>query len=205
MEGLEKDTIKGFQSVIKKQKKQKGTVRVTTILFDDVCEELYFRQRIKDVPRMTEKEYFVRGCTALLDAMGKTIHKMVSVERNRKKKSKGIRVIFVIITDGFENSSKEYTYDAVKRLIEKQKHEGWEFLFLGANMNAVKEAENLGISAERSVTFCNASEGVALSYEVVGETISDMRSAFFMQSSINSSWKSKIERDYKKRGNQVSF
>lgn len=200
MEGLEKDTIEGFQSVIKKQISQKETVRVTTILFDDSCEELYFRQRVKDVPRMTEKEYFVRGCTALLDAMGKTIHKMVSVEKSRKEMKKEIQVIFVIITDGIENSSREYTYDVVKRLIEKKKKEGWEFLFLGANMNAVREAGNLGISADRSVTFCNDGEGVALNYEVIGDTISDMLRVPAIKESIDGSWKRRIESDYRKRG-----
>lgn len=196
MEGLEQDTINGFRSMIKRKKKQKGAVKVTTVLFDDVCEELYFRQKIKEVPEMTKKEYFVGGCTALLDAVGKIIHKMLRVEKERKKE---VQVIFVIITDGFENSSKEYTYDSVKKLIEKQKNAGWEFLFLGANMDAVREAENFGISSDKSVTFHNDSLGVALNYEVLGETITAMRMEESGMHFLDDSWKAAIEKDYKNR------
>lgn len=197
MKGLESDTIRGFHSMIERQKKQKGKVRVTVVLFDDVCEELYFRKKIKKIPEMTEKEYFVRGCTALLDAMGRTLYRLIRVEK--EKKGSKSQVIFVIITDGLENSSREYTYGAIKKIIERQKKKGWEFLFLGANMDAVREAANFGISSDRSVTFCNDREGVALNYEVVGDAISSIRSASEQNSAIDGSWKEKIEQDYSRR------
>lgn len=193
MSGLEEDTIAGFNTMLKKQK---GEVNVTTVLFADELEELYFRKRIDDVSEMTDKEYFVQGTTALLDVIGKTIHKMILSEKKQEEKNKG-PVIFVIITDGYENASRVYTYESVKKLIEKQKKSGWEFLFLGANMDAVREAGNFGISSDRAVAFHNDKQGVALNYKVVGNTLSFMRMERTMP--MDSSWKDEIEKDYKKR------
>lgn len=196
MAGLEKDTINGFNSVLKKQKEYGGGIKVTTVLFDDDLEELYFRSEIKEIHKMTDKEYFVGGCTALLDAMGKIIYKMIV---SQKKEERVNNVIAVIITDGLENASHEYTYDSVKKMVERQKSAGWEFLFLGANMDAVSEAANLGISSNRAVTFCNDSKGVALSYEIVGETLCAMRMASAGAVPIGSLWKEGIERDFARR------
>lgn len=195
MAGLEKDTINGFNSVLKKQKEYEGGIKVTIVLFDDNLEELYFRSDIKEIHKMTDKEYFIGGCTALLDAMGKIIHKMIVSQRREGANN----VIAVIITDGLENASHEYTYDSVKKMVERQKNAGWEFLFLGANMDAVSEAANLGISSNRAVTFCNDSKGVALSYEIVGETLCAMRRASAGAEPMGSSWKEGIERDFARR------
>lgn len=197
MAGLEEDTITGFNTMLRKQKEQKGEVKVTTVLFDDVIEELYFREKIEDVSQMADKQYFARGCTALLDAVGKTIQKIVLSGRAEKKKTDS--VICVIVTDGFENASKKYTYESLKKLIEKQKKVGWEFLFLGANMDAVREAANFGISHDRSVVFHNDSLGIALNYQVIGETVAAMRIAEPEMVPIDGSWKEKIEEDYGKR------
>lgn len=195
MEGLEEDTIRGFNSMLKKQVKPS---RVTTVLFDDKTEELYYRKELRDVREMTGKEYFVRGCTALLDAIGKTIYKMDASHRKREGE-KSDKVIFVIVTDGLENASCEYTYAAVKKLIEKQKKTGWEFFFLGANMDAVREAANIGISSDRSVTFHSDSAGTTLNYKVIGRMLYTMQAEFPAWKEIDASWKYEIEDDYNKR------
>lgn len=166
MDGLEGETIKGFNSMLKKQRMP---ARVTTVLFDDKIEELYYRKEICDIKEMTGDEYYVRGCTALLDAIGKTIYKIIISQK--KDKIKLENVVFVIVTDGLENASLEYTYASVKKLIQKQKEAGWEFLFLGANMDAIREAANIGIASDRSVTFYNDSVGVALNYKAIGEVL----------------------------------
>lgn len=193
MEGLEKETVQGFNSMLNKQME---SVNVTTVLFDDEVEELYYRKKLCDVREMTENEFFVRGCTALLDAMGRTIYKMIVSQR--KDKSKPDKIIFVIITDGLENASREYTYGSVKKLIQKQKGMGWEFFFLGANMDAVREAADIGISSDRSVTFYNDSAGVALNYEVIGKTLHTMRMESSEQKKLDASWKNDIEVYYRK-------
>ena len=137
MAGLESDTIGGFNGMIQKQKKQKGKANVTTVLFDDRYDLIHDRFSLKTIRPMTEKEYYVRGCTALLDAVGKTIHKMANIQKHLPEKKRAEKVIFVIITDGMENASREYGYKEVKAMIEKEKETyGWEFLFLGANIDA---------------------------------------------------------------------
>lgn len=199
MAGLETDTIGGFNGMIEKQKKTEGEATVTTVLFDDQYELIHDRFPLSLVSPLTEKDYYVRGCTALLDAVGKTIQKIKSVQEHLPKEARAEKVIFVITTDGMENSSQEYTYDRIRSMIESQKEKGWEFLFLGANIDAVSEAAKFGIHANRSVRFKNDSAGVKLNYQVVSETLSCMRMAPACAAPIDASWKKSIEEDYEKR------
>ena len=170
MSGLESDTIGGFNGMIKKQKKS-GDVNVTTVLFDDQVEVVHDRFPIDIVEPLTEEDYYVRGCTALLDAVGQTLSKIDNVQTRLPESHKAGKVIFVITTDGQENSSKEYSYKQIKKMIEAKKKNGWEFLFLGANIDAASEAEKMGISRNRAVTYENDSVGVSLNYEVVGNAV----------------------------------
>lgn len=199
MGGLESDTIGGFNGMIEKQKKQEGEANVTTVLFDDKYELIHDRFPIQAVRPMTDRDYYVRGCTALLDAIGKTISKMANIQKHLPEDMRAEKVIFVITTDGFENASREYSYARIREMIEKEKTKyGWEFLFLGANMDAVEEAKRFGIAANRSVTFENDSQGVAMNYDVVGDTLSCMRKASNMRA-VDGSWKKRIEEDYQSR------
>lgn len=200
MSGLESDTIGGFNGMIDKQKRQEGEANVTTVLFDDQYEWIHDHFPIEAIRPLTEEDYYVRGCTALLDAVGKTIQKMDSIQKNLPESRKAEKVIFVITTDGLENASREYTYETVRRQIESHKSQyGWEFLFLGANMDAVSEAKKFGISEDRSVTFENDSEGVAVNYRAVEQALGSMREAACM-AEIDGSWKDEIEKDFKRRG-----
>ena len=171
MSGLEDDTIGGFNGMLKKQKAENEDVNVTTVLFDDKVDIIHDRFPIGIVEPLTEKDYFVRGCTALLDAVGMAVHKVENVQEHLPEDHKAEKVIFVITTDGHENSSKEYSYSQIKKMIEAKKEMGWEFLFLGANIDAVGEAEKMGISRNRAVTYENDCDGVALNYEVVGSAV----------------------------------
>ncbi len=200
MAGLESDTIGGFNSMLEKQKRQDGEANVTTVLFDNRYEMIHDRFPIQAVQPLTEKEYYVRGGTALLDAVGKTIHHMGNIQKYLPEEMRAEKVIFVIITDGMENASRQYGFDEVKRMIERQKKGyGWEFLFLGANMDAVSMAGRFGIAPDRAVTFENDSQGVAVNYRVVEETLSFMRSAPVM-SEMDGTWKNEIEQDFRSRG-----
>ena len=171
MSGLEDDTIGGFNGMLKKQKEESENVSVTTVLFDDKVDIIHDRFPIGIVEPLTEKDYYVRGCTALLDAVGESIHKIENVEEHLPEDYKAEKIIFVITTDGHENSSKRYSYPQIRKMIEAKKEIGWEFLFLGANIDAVGEAEKIGISRNRAVTYENDCEGVALNYEVVGSAV----------------------------------
>ena len=178
MGGLETDTIGGFNSMLKKQRNEAGECRVTTVLFDNQYTLLHDRIDIRAVSPMTEKEYFVGGSTALLDAMGRTINKIVSVQRNTSEDYRAEKVIFIIITDGAENASREYSSAQVKKLIEREKEEhGWEFLFLGANIDAVETAGRFGIGADRAVDYLADEAGTALNYEVMSEAVSEFRAS----------------------------
>lgn len=195
MEGLEKETVDGFNSMIEKQKKEKDKSYVTTVLFSDVAQGLYFRKPLHEVINLTEQDYCVKGRTALLDAIGNTIYKMKSEKTSHRRK-----VIMVIITDGLENASREFRYDILEKLIRKMKDKhGWEFLFLGANMDAVKEAARIGISESRSVTYANDSVGVELSYKGIGDAVRQMRQMSDQSALVDGSWKEKIEVDYVNR------
>ncbi|MCU6762744.1 Uncharacterised protein [uncultured Roseburia sp.] len=205
MAGLESDTIGGFNGMLKKQKKQSGEANVTTVLFDDCYELIHDRFPLRAVRELSGEDYYVRGCTALLDAVGKTIQKMIHIQRHLPEELRAEKVIFVITTDGLENASKEYGYSQIRSMIEHEKQKyGWEFLFLGANMDAVSEARKFGIDADRSVTFQNDSEGIALNYRAVEETLSCMRAAACM-ADVDGSWKKDIEKDFKKRNQKKVF
>ena len=200
MGGLESDTIGGFNSMLARQQEQDGECRVTTVLFDHEYEILHDRIDIKAVSPITEKEYFVRGNTALLDAIGRTIHKIDNAQKQTAEGYRAEKVLFVITTDGLENASREYTYDKIKSYIERQKSEyGWEFIFLGADIDAVEVANRFGIADNRAQNFHKDSEGIALNYEVLSQTVSSYRAAP-PKASLDLGWKAKIEMDFKKRG-----
>ena len=196
MGGLESDTIGGFNSMLEKQRKIEGKAFITTVLFDDQYELLHDRVNIAKVNNITEKEYFVRGSTALLDAIGKTIAKEKAIQDTLGKNEKADKVLFVIITDGLENASKEYNSSTVKKLIETQKEKyGWEFLFLGANIDAIETASAIGISAERAVNYNSDSVGTQLNYKSLNNAVSEVRSG----KELKKEWKADIEADYQQR------
>jgi uncharacterized protein YegL len=199
MSGLESDTIGGYNALLNKQKAEQGEAIITTVLFDDHYELLHDRINLKGIATITDKEYFVRGSTALLDAIGKTIQKLVNVQRHTAENEKAEHVMIVITTDGMENASREYTYSKIREMIEHQKNKyKWEFIFLGANMDAVETAERFGINADRAANFHADGEGTMLNYRVVSETVSTLRA----NRTISKDWKEDIDKDYKKRGNQ---
>ena len=203
MSGLEGDTIGGFNSMLEKQKKEAGDVFVTTVLFDDKCEALHYRVDIKKLEPITAEDYYVRGCTALLDAVGKTILMIKQDQKAASKEERADNVLFVITTDGLENASKEFTYEKIKKMIEKQteKH-GWKFLFLGANIDAAAEAARVGISARYSAKYSADAEGTQKNFEGVCKAASAMR----LNEDISESWKAEIE-DYliKKEGKKTKL
>lgn len=194
--GLESDTIGGYNSMLEKQKKTVGQVLVSTVLFDDVSEVLYDRVPLDKLPQMTEEDYYVRGCTALLDAVGGTISHIAAVQKLAGEADRPEKTIFVITTDGLENASREYTFGQVKRLVERQKAKGWEFLFLGANIDAIETAGRFGIAPDRAANFHSDEEGTALNYEVLADAVSEMRCC---SAPIDGHWKDRIEEDFEKR------
>ena len=196
MAGLEADTIGGFNSLIRKQRAEAGEAIISTVLFDNVSEVIHDRVPLDRVPEMTREDYYVRGCTALLDAVGGAVHHIGNVHKYAREEDRPEHTLFVITTDGMENASRRYSYDQVRRMIERQKEKyGWEFLFLGANIDAAKEAARFGIHADRAVDYRCDSEGTALNYEVVAETICDVRAC----RPIQASWKKRIDEDFRKR------
>ena len=199
MSGLERDTIGGFNSMIEQQKKAEGEALISTVLFDNVSEVLHDRVNVRDIRPMIDRDYTVRGCTALLDAIGGAIHHIGNVHKYARPEDVPEHTMFVITTDGMENASRRYNSEKVKQMIERQKAKyGWEFLFLGANMDAVQEAARFGIGADRAVRFENDAQGVAVNYHVVSETVCRMRQAA-CPASIGAEWKEEIEADFKKR------
>ncbi len=194
--GLEADTIGGFNSTLKSQKAEPGEVVWSTVLFDDKHEVIHDRVPIQEVKELTEEEYYVRGCTALLDAIGRAIHHIRNVHKYARNEDVPGKTMFVITTDGMENASIEYTYDKVKKMIEKEKEKyGWEFIFLGANMDAVSVAGRMGISADRSATFINDSKGIQKNYSAVTQALSHLRST----GSIDRNVLEEVRRDYERR------
>lgn len=197
MAGLESDTIGGFNAMLKKQQEEPGEAVVTTVLFDDNYELLHDRINIKGVKPITDKEYFVGGSTALLDAIGKTIHKIGSVQKHTSEEQKADKVLFVITTDGMENASHEYSSEKIKQMVERQKEKyGWEFIFLGANIDAVETAEHFGIRRDRAVTYNADRAGTMLNFSVISDTVSEFR----VGCGIKEDWKKSIEQDHQKRG-----
>ena len=189
MGGLESDTIGGFNAMLEKQKKEEGGAFVSTILFDNVSEVLHDRIPIEKVEPMTEKQYFVRGCTALVDAIGGAISHVRKVHKYIRPEDVPAHTIFIITTDGMENASTRYSSDEVKRMISAQKELGWEFLFLGANIDAVETARHFGISEDRAVTYKADRKGTRMNFKAMGAAISSLR----CDEAIPASWKEEIE------------
>ena len=197
MSGLEADTIGGFNSMLEKQRKETGEACVSVVLFDDRSEVLYDRVDIGKIEPMNDTQYYVRGCTALLDAIGGAVHHIGNVHKYAREEDRPGKTVFVITTDGMENASCVYSYDKVRRMVShEQEKYGWEFLFLGANMDAISAARRFGIREDRAVRYRSDSEGTRLNYEVVGETIVRYR----REREIGSAWSAPIEADVKKRG-----
>ena len=198
MAGLEKDTIGGFNSMLDKQRNEVGEAVVSTVLFDNETEVIHDRVPVEKVPKLTVKEYYVRGCTALLDAVGGAINHIGNVHKYARKEDVPERTLFIITTDGMENASHRYTYGKVRKMIERQKEKyGWEFLFLGANIDAAAEAGKFGIDESMSANYHCDSAGTALNFEVIGEAISSVRAC---SAPLSADWKKKIDADFKKRG-----
>lgn len=196
MGGLEDDTIGGFNALLEKQKREPGEALVTTVLFDHETEILHQRVPVQSVQPLTN-EYSVRGSTALLDAMGKTIRRIAYLQKNGKTENRPAKTVFIITTDGCENASQEYSYRLVQQMVQKRQEEyGWEFLFLGANMDAIAVASQFGIRADRAVTFKADQKGIELNYATVCNAVSSLRSCDY----ISDDWKADIEVDFKKRG-----
>ena len=196
MSGLEKDTIGGFNSMIERQKKEEGEALVSTVLFDTESVVIHDRLPLENVPRMTEKEYYVGGCTALLDAIGGAIRHIGNIHKYARQEDVPEKTLFVITTDGCENASRRYDYDKVRHMIERQKEKyGWEFLFLGANIDAAAEAKRFGIDADRAANYHCDEAGTALNYQVLSDVVCSVR----MGVDIEPDWKARIDRDYKER------
>ena len=197
MAGLESDTIGGFNAMIARQKQEPGEALVSTVLFSNRSHVLYDRVNIRDIPPMTTADYRVGGSTALIDAIGCAIHHIGTVHKYAREEDRPEHTIFVITTDGMENDSHMYTSDEVKAMVRREKEVyGWEFLFLGANIDAVETASRFGIGEDRSVTFVNDREGQMLNYRTVCGTVSRMRNS----EPVGREWKQEIEEDYNARG-----
>ncbi len=196
MAGLEADTIGGFNSLIAKQKKQPGDCYVSTILFDNVSQVIHDRVSLEKIQPMTDRDYTVRGCTALLDAIGGAIHHIGNVHKYARPEDVPEHTLFIITTDGMENASRFYSADKVRRMIEHEKTKyGWEFLFLGANIDAVQTASRFGIGEDRAVNYCADPTGTQLNYDVLSEVVCDVRSS----RPLERSWKDRIDADYRSR------
>jgi uncharacterized protein YegL len=196
MAGLEADTIGGYNSMLKKQKKAEGEAFVTTVLFNHHYELLHDRINVKGISPITEKDYEISGTTALLDAIGFTIQKINNVQKHTSKNERAEKVLFVITTDGMENASREFTADKIKKMVQDQKQKyGWEFMFLGANIDAVSTASQFGIDEDFAVDYHADEQGTQLNYQMVSEAVTNLRSG----KKIDRSWKEEIERDYSRR------
>ena len=201
MAGLEADTIGGYNSMLAKQQKEEGQALVSTVLFNERQTVIHDRASLEQVKPITDQEYCVGGCTALLDAVGGAIHYIGNVHKYAREEDRPEKTLFIITTDGMENSSRYYGYDRVKEMVERQKQKyGWEFLFLGANIDAVSVAGRFGIGADRAVNYECDREGTRLNYEVLNKAVckfrsSDMPAAMAMPAG----WKKSIEEDYAKR------
>ena len=197
MAGLEKDTIGGFNAMIEKQKKEPGETLISTVLFDNTTQVIHDRVPLERMKPLTEKEYFVRGCTALLDAVGGAIHHIGNVHKYTREEDRPERTLFVITTDGMENASRFYSYDRVKAMIQRQQEKyGWEFLFLGANIDAAEEAGQFGIRPECAADYHADSQGTEVIYASVCEAVHQVRSC---TAPLEAGWKRKAEQDFKGR------
>jgi len=197
MAGLEADTIGGFNAMIEKQRKLDGDTWVSTVLFDNESTVLHDRIKLDRVPKMTDRDYTVGGCTALLDAIGGAIHHIGNIHKYARPEDIPAKTMFVITTDGMENASRRYDYEKVRKMIEAQKERGWDFLFLGANIDAAAEAKRFGIDESHAANYHCDEAGTALNYEVLSDAICHVRTC---AAPLSADWKKKIDADYKKRG-----
>ena len=195
MAGLEQDTIGGFNTMIEKQKAQEGECRVTTVLFDHELLTLHDRVPLRDIAPLTDSDYTVRGCTALIDAIGATVTKIEGIHRYLRREDVPANVMFVITTDGLENASKEYAADQVRKMIEKHKKQGWEFLFIGANIDAVETAKHFGIAKDRAVNYHADKKGTSVVFNAVSSAVGAMR----RDCAVAPCWSEAIEKDYASR------
>ena len=197
MSGLEKDTIGGFNSMIERQRKEPGEAFVSTVLFANESTVIHDRTDIRKVEPLTEQQYYVGGCTALIDAIGQAIHHIGNVHKYAREEDVPEHTIFVITTDGMENASHRYSSDEVKRMVKRQKEKyGWEFLFLGANIDAVETAKHFGIGADRAVNYNADRMGTAVVYDSVAEAAVGLR----QNKAMPKGWSARIQKDYEKRG-----
>ena len=197
MAGLVDDTIGGFNAMLEQQKREPGEACISTVLFDNLTEVIHDRADLKCVAPLTRKEYWVRGSTALLDAVGRAIHHIGNVHKYAREEDRPERTLFVITTDGMENASREYTYGRVREMIERQKERfGWEFLFLGANIDAAKEAARFGITEDHAANYNADAMGTSVMYEVVSEQVCNLRACRPMEAD----WKKKVEKHCRKKG-----
>lgn len=196
MSGLEGDTIGGFNSMIEKQRRQEGECYVSTVLFDNFSEVIHDRLKLSEIKNMTEDDYYVRGCTALIDAIGGAIHHIANVHKYARPEDLPEHTMFVIMTDGMENASHRYSSDKVKKMIECEKEKyGWEFLFIGANIDSIETARHFGIGADRSVNYHADHQGTAVVFETVSETVCNFRE----RRPVSALWGEKINKDYNDR------
>lgn len=196
MSGLEKDTIGGFNSLIEKQKKEQGEALISTVLFSDSSKVIHNRININDIPLLTSNEYYVSGCTALLDALGNSINYIIKKHKEINIDEVPEKTLFVITTDGYENASKEYTYSKIKSMIKDVKEKyNWEFIFLGANIDAVREASKFGIDEENAVNYNCDTVGVEINYKCLDEAISSVR----INKCLSKMWRESIDNDVKSR------
>ena len=196
MAELEKDTIGGFNAMLEKQRRGEGQALISTVLFSNESAVIHDRVDAREVPPLTEREYFVCGCTALLDAVGGAIHHIGNVHKYAREEDRPERTLFVITTDGMENASRHYDLRRVRTMIERQKARyGWEFLFLGANIDAVDTAARLGIDADRAANFHCDAQGTQLNYAAVSDAVSAMRCA----APLSADWKERIDSDFQSR------
>ncbi len=196
MAGLESDTIGGFNAMIEKQKKETGEVYVSTVLFDNISDVLHDRLRLSEIPKMTDKDYEVRGCTALVDAIGGAIHHISNIHKYARPEDVPARTLFIITTDGMENASHRYTASQVRQMVAERKQKyGWEFLFIGANIDAVQTAADFGIDENRAVNYHADELGTQVLYETLTAPISAMRTG----SAIPDGWDSEIKKDFEER------
>ena len=196
MAGLEADTIGGFNAMIEKQKRETGQAYVSTVLFDNDCDVIHDRVSLDRIAPLTREQYYVRGCTALLDAVGGAIRHIGNVHKYAREEDRPEKTLFVITTDGMENASRRYNYDQVRAMIERQKAMyGWEFLFLGANIDAAREAARFGIAPDRAANYHADHQGTNVIYEAVCDTVSDFRA----HRPMSAGWKRKIDKDYGSR------
>lgn len=196
MSGLESDTIGGFNSLIEKQKKEDGTCFVSTVLFSDKMQTVHDRVALKDIEKMTDKDYIPMGCTALYDAIGNTVAHITNIHRYIREEDVPANTVFVIITDGYENASREYTHEKVKALVESKKEkDGWEFMFIGANIDAAATAETIGIGGNMAANYCADERGTGVVFEALAAPLAACRAS----KKIDANWKTEIEADLKSR------